>query len=118
MKKYIEILNEIDFIMNKMLESFDITLEEKNAYPFEDMLRIVLNSMDVDSLKSINFMLEHDDFLEYSGIINKNIHTFIYWWAENLDLMIIDVPEIISSKEKGLLNVKESLCDVKDKKRL
>ncbi|EML2454297.1 hypothetical protein RSU84_004782, partial [Klebsiella oxytoca] len=51
MEKYISAFNEIDLLMEGLFERLNIGIGEINAYPSEDMFRIIVNKTEVESLK-------------------------------------------------------------------
>ena len=50
MEKYISAFNEIDLLMEGLFERLNIGIGEINAYPSEDMFRIIVNKTEVESL--------------------------------------------------------------------
>ncbi|WFY93392.1 hypothetical protein NFK47_04770 [Citrobacter freundii] len=103
MEKYISAFNEIDFLMEELFEILKIGLGEINAYPGEDMFRIIVNKTEVESLKSINEMFAKNDFSEAHRLMSPNVYIFVNWWCDNLDFMSVNISSLIASKEKALI---------------
>ncbi|EPT2485779.1 hypothetical protein ACVPNJ_005531, partial [Klebsiella pneumoniae] len=120
MEKYISAFNEIDLLMEGLFERLNIGIGEINAYPSEDMFRIIVNKTDVESLKSINEMFTKNDFSEAHRLMSHNVYIFANWWCDNLDFMSVDISSLIASKEKELIisNTGKLLSGNFDKKRL
>ncbi|WP_232553999.1 hypothetical protein [Klebsiella pneumoniae] len=66
--KYISAFNEIDLLMEGLFERLNIGIGEINAYPSEDMFRIIVNKTEVESLKSINEMFAKNYFRKLIGL--------------------------------------------------
>lgn len=120
MEKYISAFNEIDLLMEGLFERLKIGIGEINAYPSEDMFRIIVNKTGVESLKSINEMFAKNDFSEALRLMSQNVYIFANWWCDNLDFMSVDISSLIASKEKELItsNTGELRFGNFDKKRL
>lgn len=120
MEKYISAFNEIDLLMEGLFERLKIGIDEINAYPSEDMFRIIVNKTEVESLKSINEMLAKDDFSEAHRLMSQNVYIFMSWWGDNLNFMSVDISSLIASKEKELIisNAGKLRFGNFDKKRL
>ncbi|HFI7281328.1 TPA: hypothetical protein ACGSIU_003080 [Escherichia coli] len=103
MEKYISAFNEIDFLMEELFEILKIGLGEINAYPGEDMFRIIVNKTEVEILKSINEMFAKNDFSEAHRLMSPNVYIFVNWWCDNLDFMSVNISSLIASKEKALI---------------
>lgn len=120
MEKYISAFNEIDLLMEGLFEILNIGIGEINAYPSEDMFRIIVNKTEVESLKSINEMFAKNYFSEAHRLMSQNVYIFVNWWCDNLDFMSVDIPSLIASKEKELIisNAGKLRSGNFDKKRL
>ena len=77
MEKYISAFNEIDLLMEGLFERLNIGIGEINAYPSEDMFRIIVNKTEVESLKSINEMFAKNYRL-------RQVNTRAIMWAQHL----------------------------------
>ncbi|HED2153823.1 hypothetical protein [Klebsiella variicola] len=103
MEKYISAFNEIDLLMEGLFERLKIGIGEINAYPSEDMLRIIINKTEGERLKSINEMFAKNDFSEPHRLMSQNVYIFVNWWCDNLYFMSVDISTLIASKEKALI---------------
>lgn len=50
MSKYKKAFDEVNLLMNEVLDKFNMTLEETNFHPTEDIFRIVVREIEVDNL--------------------------------------------------------------------
>lgn len=55
MTEYNTAFNEVDLLMNEMLEKLNISLNETNLYPTDDMFRIIVQEIDVENLKILSW---------------------------------------------------------------
>lgn len=119
-EKYISAFNEINLLMEELFGILKIGLGEINAYPSEDMFRIIVNKTEVEDLKSINEMFAKNDFSEANRIMRPNVYIFVNRWCDNLDFMSANISSLIASKEKALIisNAGRLLFGNFDKKRL
>lgn len=78
--------------MEGLFERLNIGIGEINAYPSEDMFRIIVNKTEVESLKSINEMFAKNYFSEAHRLMSQNVYIFVNWWCDNLDFMSVDIP--------------------------
>ncbi|ELQ5997232.1 hypothetical protein R2203_003399, partial [Cronobacter dublinensis] len=106
--------------MEELFGILKIGLGEINAYPSEDMFRIIVNKTEVEDLKSINEMFAKNDFSEANRIMRPNVYIFVNRWCDNLDFMSANISSLIASKEKALIisNAGRLLFGNFDKKRL
>lgn len=50
MVKYKKAFNEVNVLMSEILDKLNITLEETDLFPTEDIFRIVVMKIEVDNL--------------------------------------------------------------------
>lgn len=49
MDEYNEAFNEVDLLMNEILGKLNITIDETNLYPTEDIFRVIVREIDVEN---------------------------------------------------------------------
>ncbi|EGQ1119583.1 hypothetical protein I2J78_004441, partial [Salmonella enterica] len=54
MGKYEKAFNEVDVLMSEILDKLNITLEETDLFPTEDIFIMVVREIEVDDLKLIS----------------------------------------------------------------
>ncbi|EBC7689051.1 hypothetical protein C8961_06575 [Salmonella enterica] len=104
MSKYKKAFNEVQLLMDEVLDKFNITLEETNFYPTEDIFRIVVREMDVDNLKVISSIFTNNEYHEVKKDMTPAVNKFMHWWGDNLDCDNIDITALIAKKEESTLS--------------
>ncbi len=64
MSKYKKAFYEVNLLMNEVLDKFNMTLEEPNFHPTEDIFRIVVREIEVDNLKVISSIFTNNEYHE------------------------------------------------------
>ena len=64
MGKYKKAFDEVNLLMNEVLDKFNMTLEETNFHPTEDIFRIVVREIEVDNLKGISSIFTNNEYHE------------------------------------------------------
>lgn len=85
--------------MKEMLGKLNITIDETNLYPTEDIFRIIVREIDVENLKALSSVYYDEGFKTVMEDISPNVRKFMYWWEDNLDYGTIDIQALIAKKE-------------------
>ena len=103
MTEYNTAFNEVDLLMNEMLEKLNISLNETNLYPTDDMFRIIVQEIDVENLKILSFIYNEGS---QEVIVNMTpaIKEFMYWWGDNLDYGTLNIQSLIAKKEEKIIS--------------
>ncbi|EBT3059716.1 hypothetical protein CKC50_02855 [Salmonella enterica] len=104
MGKYNEAFNEVDLLMNEMLGKLNITIDETNLYPTEDIFRMIVREIDVENLKALYFVYYDQEFQTVIDDISPNVRKFMFWWEDNLDYGAIDIQALIAKKEGEIIS--------------
>lgn len=104
MVKYEKAFNEVNVLMSEILDKLNITLEETDLFPTEDIFRIVVMEIEVDNLKLISSIFMNDEYHEVKEDTTPAVNKFIHWWGDNLDCDTIDIPALIAKKEESILS--------------
>ncbi|QIV33035.1 hypothetical protein [Klebsiella pneumoniae] len=104
MVKYEKAFNEVNVLMSEILDKLNITLEETDLFPTEDIFRIVVMEIEVDNLKLISSIFMNDEYHEVKEDMTPAVNKFIHWWGDNLDCDNIDIPALIAKKEESILS--------------
>ncbi|EAN5014991.1 hypothetical protein B6G11_18085 [Salmonella enterica] len=99
MDEYNEAFNEVDLLMNEILGKLNITIDETNLYPTEDIFRVIVREIDVENLKALSSVYYDEKFQIVMEDISPNVRKFMYWWEDNLDYGAIDIQALIAKKE-------------------
>ena len=105
MTEYNTAFNEVDLLMNEMLEKLDISLNETNLYPTDDMFRIIVQEIDVENLKILSFIY-NEGSQEVIDNMTPVIKKFMCWWGDNLDYGTINIQSLIAKKEEKIISPK------------
>lgn len=103
MTEYNTVFNEVDLLMNEMLEKLNISLNETNLYPTDDMFRVIVQEIDVENLKILSFIY-NEGSQEVIDNITPVIKEFMYWWGDNLDYGTINIQSLIAKKEEKIIS--------------
>ena len=119
MTEYNTAFNEVDLLMNEMLEKLNISLNETNLYPTDDMFRIIVQEIDVENLKILSFIYSEGS-QEVIDNMTSVIKEFMYWWGDNLDYGTINIQSLIAKKEEKVISsiILENSDKGKDIKRI
>ena len=119
MTEYNTAFNEVDLLMNEMLEKLNISLNETNLYPTDDMFRIIVQEIDVENLKILSFIY-NEGSQEVIDNMTSVIKEFMYWWGDNLDYGTINIQSLIAKKEEKVISsiILENSDKGKDIKRI
>lgn len=90
--------------MNEMLGKLNITIDETNLYPTEDVFRIIVWEIDVENLKELSSVYYDEEFQTVMEDISPNVRKFMYWWEDNLDYGAIDIQALIAKKEREIIS--------------
>ncbi|EKN3890977.1 TPA: hypothetical protein ACPZTG_003781 [Yersinia enterocolitica] len=104
MGKYDKAFEEIEELMGEMLERFNISLDETNLYPTDDMFRIIIKVMDVENIKMLQFIYSNDEFLEVEKDMSPAVNKFMWWWGDCLESGFFSISALIASKEKEVIS--------------
>ncbi len=115
MGKYEKAFNEINILMSEILDKLNITLEETDLFPTEDIFRIVVREIEVDDLKLISSIFTNDEYHEVKEDMTPAVNKFMHWWGDNLDCDNIDIPALIAKKEESILSSIMPICSDSDK---
>ncbi|EBE8787275.1 hypothetical protein RE755_000059 [Salmonella enterica] len=115
MVKYEKAFNEVNVLMSEILDKLNITLEETDLFPTEDIFRIVVREIGVDNLKLISSIFMNDEYHEVKEDMTPAVNKFIHWWGDNLDYENIDIPALIAKKEESILSSIMPICSDSDK---
>ncbi|HDU4099491.1 TPA: hypothetical protein RFN17_004841 [Klebsiella aerogenes] len=115
MVKYEKAFNEVNVLMSEILDKLNITLEETDLFPTEDIFRIVVMEIEVDNLKLIFSIFMNDEYHEVKEDMTPAVNKFIHWWGDNLDCDNIDIPALIAKKEESILSSIMPICSDSDK---
>ena len=115
MGKYEKAFNEVDVLMSEILDKLNITLEETDLFPTEDIFIIVVREIKVDDLKLISSIFTNDEYHEVKEDMTPAVNKFMYWWGDNLDCNNIDIPALIAKKEDSILSSIMPICSGSDK---
>lgn len=88
--------------MNEMLGKLNITLNEANLYPTDDMFRLIVREIDVENLKILSFIYDEGSQEVIDGM-TPLIKEFMYWWGDNLDYGTINIQSLIAEKEDKII---------------
>ena len=103
MTEYNTAFNEVDLLMNEMLEKLNISLNETNLYPTDDMFRIIVQEIDVENLKILSFIY-NEGSQEVIDNMTSVIKEFMYWWGGNLYFGTINIQSLIAKKEEKVIS--------------
>ncbi|HEJ0375121.1 TPA: hypothetical protein SLP46_004499 [Klebsiella pneumoniae] len=119
MTEYNTAFNEVDLLMNEMLEKLDISLNETNLYPTDDMFRIIVQEIDVENLKILSFIY-NEGSQEVIDNMTPVIKKFMCWWGDNLDYGTINIQSLIAKKEEKIISsiILENSYKAKNIKRI
>ena len=119
MTEYNTAFNEVDLLMNEMLEKLNISLNETNLYPTDDMFRIIVQEIDVENLKILSFIY-NEGSQEVIDNMTSVIKEFMYWWGDNLDYSTINIQSLIAKKEEKIISsiILENSYKAKNIKRI
>ena len=119
MTEYNTAFNEVDLLMNEMLEKLNISLNETNLYPTDDMFRIIVQEIDVENLKILSFIY-NEGSQEVIDNMTSVIKEFMYWWGDNLDYGTINIQSLIAKKEEKIISsiILENSDNAKNIKRI
>ena len=122
MVKYKKAFNEVNVLMSEILDKLNITLEETDLFPTEDIFRIVVMKIEVDNLKLISSIFTNDEYHEVKEGMTPAVNKFMHWWGDNLDCDNINIPTLIAKIEESVLSPvmsENSKSEIKqNKKRL
>ena len=122
MVKYKKAFNEVNVLMSEILDKLNITLEETDLFPTEDIFRIVVMKIEVDNLKLISSIFTNDEYHEVKEDMTPAVNKFMHWWGDNLDCDNINIPALIAKIEESVLSPvmsENSKSEIKqNKKRL
>ncbi|EGT5725085.1 hypothetical protein FZI38_21470 [Cronobacter sakazakii] len=122
MVKYKKAFNEVNVLMSEILDKLNITLEETDLFPTEDIFRIVVMKIEVDNLKLISSIFTNDEYHEVKEGMTPAVNKFMHWWGDNLDCDNINIPALIAKIEESVLSPamsENSKSEIKqNKKRL
>ncbi|HCM9311149.1 hypothetical protein [Enterobacter kobei] len=122
MVKYKKAFNEVNVLMSEILDKLNITLEETDLFPTEDIFRIVVMKIEVDNLKLISSIFTSDEYHEVKEGMTPAVNKFMHWWGDNLDCDNINIPALIAKIEESVLSPvmsENSKSEIKqNKKRL
>lgn len=104
MGKYEKAFNEVNVLMSEILDNLNITLEETDLFPTEDIFIIVVRKIEVDNLKLISSIFTNDEYHEVKEGMTPAVNKFMHWWGENLDCNNINIPALIAKKEESVLS--------------
>lgn len=104
MGKYEKAFNEVNVLMSEILDKLNITLEETDLFPTEDIFRIVVREIEVDNLKLISSIFTNDEYHEVKEDMTPAVNKFMHWWGDNLDCDNIDILTLIAKKEESILS--------------
>ncbi|HDZ2361192.1 TPA: hypothetical protein RR196_000472 [Klebsiella pneumoniae] len=119
MTEYNTAFNEVDLLMNEMLEKLNISLNETNLYPTDDMFRIIVQEIDVENLKILSFIY-NEGSQEVIDNMTPIIKKFMCWWGDNLDYGTINIQSLIAKKEEKIISsiILENSYKAKNIKRI
>lgn len=115
MVKYEKAFNEVNMLVSEILDKLNITLEETDLFPTEDIFRIVVMEIEVANLKLISSIFMNDEYHEVKEDMTPAVNKFIHWWGDNLDCDNIDIPALIAKKEESILSSIMPICSDSDK---
>lgn len=122
MVKYKKAFNEVNVLMSEILDKLNITLEETDLFPTEDIFRIVVMKIEVDNLKLISSIFTNDEYHEVKEGMTPVVNKFMHWWGDNHDCDNINIPALIAKIEESVLSPvmsENSKSEIKqNKKRL
>ncbi len=104
MDKYEKAFNEFNVLMSEILDKLNITLEETDLFPPEDIFRIVVREIEVDNLRLISSIFTNDEYHEVKEDMTPAVNKFMHWWRDNLDCDNIDILTLIAKKEESILS--------------
>ncbi|HDC4289005.1 TPA: hypothetical protein O8L24_004454, partial [Enterobacter kobei] len=104
MVKYKKAFNEVNVLMSEILDKLNITLEETDLFPTEDIFRIVVMKIEVDNLKLISSIFTNDEYHEVKEGMTPAVNKFMHWWGDNLDCDNINIPALIAKIEESVLS--------------
>ncbi|HFZ5865046.1 TPA: hypothetical protein ACILGU_002544 [Escherichia coli] len=104
MGKYEKAFNEVNILMSEILDNLNITLEETDLFPTEDIFIIVVRKIEVDNLKLISSIFTNDEYHEVKEGMAPAVNKFMHWWGDNLDCDNINIPALIAKKEESVLS--------------
>ncbi|EEU9070488.1 hypothetical protein HDI70_000736 [Salmonella enterica] len=104
MGKYEKAFNEVNVLMSEILDKLNITLEETDLFPTEDIFGIVVRKIEVDNLKLISSIFTNDEYHEVKEDMTPAVNKFMHWWGDNLDCDNIDILTLIAKKEESILS--------------
>lgn len=119
MTEYNTAFNEVDLLMNEMLEKLNISLNETNLYPTDDMFRVIVQEIDVENLKILSFIY-NEGSQEVIDDMTPVIKEFMYWQGDKLDFGTINIQSLIAKKEEKIISsiILENSDKGKDIKRI
>ena len=104
MGKYEKAFNEVNVLMSEILDNLNITLEETDLFPTEDIFIIVVRKIEVDNLKLISSIFTNDEYHEVKEGMTPAVNKFMHWWGDNLDCDNINIPALIAKKEEKIIS--------------
>lgn len=104
MGEYNEDFKEVDLLMNEMIRKLNITIDETNLYPTENIFRIIVREIDVENLKALYFVFYDQEFQTVMDDVSPNVRKFMFWWEDNLDYRAIDIQALIAKKEGEIIS--------------